>query len=110
MGKVFKREVLENKKDVVVFFHSLWCIECPEMLEDFMKLSDKYGNVEDLAFVQMDSFKNEEALVPDAFDGQPYLRLWKAGQKDTFVQFEGNFVLSNMAKWLEKELNLKEEL
>ena len=69
VGKVFNKEVLENKRDSVVFFHSLWCIDCPEMLEDFAKLSDKFGNIEDLSFFSIDSFKNEEALVPDAFDG-----------------------------------------
>lgn len=38
-------------------------------------------NVNDLEFALVDSYKNEEADIPDATKGEPVLRLFKAGSK-----------------------------
>jgi hypothetical protein len=53
-------------------------------------------NVNDLEFAIVDSYKNEEADIPDATKGEPILRLFKAGvkHKGDYIDFKGVFVMS----------------
>jgi len=32
VGTNFERRVLNKMKDVVVFFHSVWCLECTDIM------------------------------------------------------------------------------
>ena len=106
VGKNFEEVVFDKMKDVVVFFHSVWCLECGEILLEYEKLAEKYSHISDLKFVKIDSFNNEGFHVPDATEGEPLMTIWRADDKDKRIDYAESYVLSEMDQFLVKELGL----
>lgn len=106
VGQNFDEIVLDRMKDVVVFYYSIWCIECGDHLLNFEKIAEKYSHLEDLLFVKIDSYENEGELVPEAYDGEPYMRIFRADDGERFIEFEDEFVYTEMEQFVSKNLRL----
>lgn len=109
VGDNFDEIVLDQLKDVVVFYHSVWCIECGDYLLNFEKIAEKYNHLDDLIFVKIDNYENEGELIPEAYDGEPYLRIFKADDKENFIDHDGEFVYSEMENFIVGKLKLEAE-
>lgn len=106
VGKNFNEVVMDKLKDVVVFYYSIWCIECGDYLLNYEKIAEKLADLDGLLFVKIDSYENEGELIPEAYDGEPYLRIFKADDKDNFIEYDGEFVYSEMEKFILEKLRL----
>lgn len=106
VGENFEEVVLDKLKDVVVFYHSVWCIECSDYLLNFEKIAEKFNHLDALLFVKIDSYENEGELIPEAFDGEPYMRIFRADDKKNFIDHDGEFVYSEMENFIVENLRL----
>lgn len=78
---------------MVVFFHSVWCLDCPEALTEYEKLAEAFSKYDDVLFAKIDSFHNEGEFIPEGIIGEPVLRVFKAGAaRGEGVSFEGAYV------------------
>lgn len=60
VGKTFKKEVLDNNKDVVMYFFAPWCEHCKEFYPGYEKLARKLKNKNpNLILAKMDSTEND---------------------------------------------------
>jgi len=110
VGDTFNKEVLDKQRDVIVFFHSIWCLECPDIMPIYENLAIKFGGYSDLVFSKIDCFDNEGQLIPEATSGDPIIRLYKVDNKKEPIEFEGNFVESEIESWLRKHIVLPGDL
>lgn len=107
VGKNFEEGVMTGFKDVIVFFYSVWCVDCPDVLKIYESLADKYSDTSDLSFNKIDCFNNEGEDIPEAIYGEPILKIYKADDKTKPVEFTGNYVISEVEEWLSKHLVLE---
>ena len=60
VGNSYKREVIENDKDVVVYFYAPWCEKCKNFYSKLEKLARKLKKRnEKLMFAKMDATEND---------------------------------------------------
>jgi protein disulfide-isomerase A1 len=65
VGKSFKKEVLDNDKDVVVYFYSPWCKYCKAFYPDYENLARKLkAKNPKLLFTKMDATENDIEYYP----------------------------------------------
>jgi thioredoxin-like negative regulator of GroEL len=110
VGENFNEVVLGGMKDVVVFFHSVWCLDCQEILTEYEKLAETFSKYNDIVFAKIDCFHNEGEVIPEGIDGEPVLRVFKSGSGiKAGVDFEGTYVKKELETFLSKELDLSSE-
>lgn len=107
VGQNFDEVVLDRMRDVVVFYYSIWCIECGDHLLNFEKIAEKFSHLDDLLFVKIDSYENEGELIPEAYDGEPYMRIFRADDQERFIEHQGEFVYTEMEKFIVENLRLE---
>ena len=110
VGTNFESVVGNKLKDTIVFFHSVWCLECKDILVTFESLAGRFAGFSDIQFLTCDSYNNEGVRIPDGADGEPVLRLYKAEDKKHPVNYKGKWLLSDLQKWLEGNLNIQVDL
>ena len=60
VGNTYKKEVLDNDKDVVMYFFAPWCEHCKEYYPKYEKLARKLKNKNpNLLFAKMDATEND---------------------------------------------------
>ena len=81
VGKNFKKEVLENDKDVLIYFLSSWCSVCKEFLPKLEKLAKKLKERNPkLLIAKMDPTLNDvEGITIQKF---PTIKLYPGNAKD----------------------------
>lgn len=110
VGENFEQTVYNDDKDVVVFFHSVWCLDCPEALTEYEKLAEAFSKYDDVIFAKIDSFHNEGEFIPEGIIGEPVLRVFKAGAaRGEGVSFEGAYVQDELKKFVANNLDLSIE-
>lgn len=110
VGNNFESVVSNKMKDVIVFFHSIYCMQCKDILNIFEALAGKFSGFEDIQFFEIDSYENEGLRIPDGGDGEPVMKLFKADDKKHPVKYRGQWLQTDMQKWIESNLNLKLDL
>lgn len=110
VGNNFESAVNNKMKDVVVFFHSIWCQECKDIMSMFEALAGKFSGYDDIQFITVDSYENEGMNIPDGADGEPVIRLYKADDKKHPVTYKSQWLQSDIQNWLEESLQLKADL
>lgn len=110
VGTTFDEVVGNKLKDVIVFFHSVWCLECKDIRPLFESLAANFGGFDDIQFVTVDSYNNEGDKIPDGTTGEAIVSLFKAEDKKHPIKFKGKWMLTDLQKWLEKSLSIKLDL
>ena len=65
VGKTYKKEILDNDKDVVMYFFAPWCDHCKEFYPKFEKFARKLKKKNPkLLFAKMDSTENDIEDLP----------------------------------------------
>ena len=110
VGKNFESVVGNKLKDVVVFFHSVWCLECKEVTPTYETLAGIFSGYRDIQFISVDSYNNEGDRIPDGAFGDPIIRIYKADDKKRPLTYKGNWKMSDLQAWLEQALGVKVDL
>ena len=117
VNKSFKKEVLDSNVNVFVKFYSPHCPHCVKLEPAFNELAEKLKYNKNLIVAEYNLAANDF----DWFEirGYPTLIMFKAGDKEHHITYEGNrtvedmmnFVIANLGEVKdEKEINkLKEE-
>ena len=101
VGDNFDEVVYQSVKDVVVFFNSVWCLECNDIMEEYKKLAERFAKYNDVVFTKLDSFHNEGEFIPEGIVGEPVLRVFKSGSgRGEGVAFEGVYVRKELEKFI----------
>lgn len=110
VGENYDQVVYDGMKDVVVFYHSVWCLECQDIMADYEKLAETFNKYDDVVFAKIDSFHNEGEFIPEGIIGEPVLRVFKSGsKKGPGVEFDGVYVAKELEKFVASHLDLKIE-
>ena len=81
IGKNYKKDVLDNDKDVVVYFYAPWCEKCQKFYPKYERLARKLKNKnKNLLFTKMDSTENDIEYFP--VTKYPSIRFYPGNQKD----------------------------
>ena len=60
IGKKYKQDVLDNDKDVVIYFYAPWCEKCKNFYPKYERLARKLRNKnKNLLFAKMDATEND---------------------------------------------------
>lgn len=110
VGTNFESTVNNKLKDVIVFFHSIWCHECKDIMPIFDALAGKFNGYEDIQFITVDSYENEGIHIPDGADGDAVIKLYKADDKKHPIKYKGQWLQSELQTWMEEKLGLKADL
>ena len=117
VNKSFKKEVLDSNVNVFVKFYSPHCPHCVKLEPAFNELAEKLKYNKNLIVAEYN-------LVANDFDwfeirGYPTLIMFKAGDKEHHITYEGNrtvedmmnFVIANLGevKYEKEDKKLKEE-
>lgn len=107
VGSNFEQTVFEGMNDIVVFFQSVWCLDCAEVLVEYEKLAERFSKYNDIVFAKIDSFHNEGEFIPEGIIGEPVLRVYKAGTlRGQGVNFEGVYIQKELGNFVANELDL----
>jgi thiol-disulfide isomerase/thioredoxin len=110
VGSNFEAVVKNKLKDVIVFFHSVWCLECKDILPVYEALAGRFSGFQDIQFISVDSYNNEGDLIPDGADGEPIMMIFRAENKKRPLKYKTKWMLGEMQSWVERSLNLKVDL
>ena len=81
IGKNYKKDVLDNDKDVVVYFYAPWCEKCQNFYPKYERLARKLKNKnKNLLFTKMDSTENDIEYF--SVTRYPTIRFYPGNQKD----------------------------
>ena len=106
VGTNFEEVVFDKLKDVVVFFHSVWCVECTDIMPIYSKVAENLASseTEDILFTKIDIYNNEGMELPEAMAGEPIIRIYRADDKEHPLNFQGTFVTNEIEAWIKKNL------
>jgi protein disulfide-isomerase A1 len=108
VGKNFDDVVLNNDNDVLVEFYAPWCGHCKRLAPTYDELGNKFAHIDHITIAKMDATANEHEAVE--VSGFPTLKFWKAGAKDTPVDYEGARDLEGFLGFLEKHASKEYDL
>ena len=104
VGKNYRKEVIENDKDVMVYFYTTFCDECKEVGEKFAQVAKKLKNNKKLLLGQIDVTKNDvKELKPLALNF-PGFKLYPGNDKDKVpLDYEGEKKIEEIIKYLKEK-------
>ena len=97
----FKKEVLNNDKDVLVKFYAPWCIHCQELAPIYIELANKLKKYNDkLLIAEADATANEfEGVDVRSF---PTIKFWPGKNKKNPIDFNDDLTLNGFMSFLKK--------
>ena len=101
VGKTFKNLVLQSDNDVFIKFYAPWCGHCKKLAPLWDKIAEELKSVPGLVIANFDATANEvEGLN---VRGYPTMRLYKKGEKNAPVDFDGERDIEGMKQWLKSK-------
>ena len=107
VGKTFEREVIYNKKDVVVLFYSTLCKHllqnCKELLQNYAEVAEKLIRLNpNLIMAKIDVIENEvESIHISSF---PKIKLFPANKKDKApIDYDGDNSVNDIIKFINEK-------
>jgi protein disulfide-isomerase A1 len=88
VAKNFQSMVLDSDKDVLVEFYAPWCGHCKTLAPIYEELAQSLAHVNTLVIAKMDATANDVDRKYNV-QGFPTLKFFKAGQKDTPMDYDG---------------------
>ena len=101
VGKSFKREVLENDKDVMLVFYAPWCGHCKKLLPEYEKAANKLKEKNPkVVLARMDATENEVEGVE--ITGFPTIKFYPGDKKDRRPKdYSGERTMDGIIKFLQ---------
>ena len=102
VGKSFQDVVINNDKNVLVEFYAPWCGHCKTLAPIYEETAKALSGNDKILLVKVDSTENEVPGV--AIQGFPTLKFYKAGQKDTPIEYSGDRTKEGIFKYFKEQL------
>ena len=101
VGKSFKREVLDNDKDVMLVFYAPWCGHCKKLLPEYEKAANKLKEKNPkVVLARMDATENEVEGVE--ITGFPTIKFYPGDKKDRRPKdYSGERTMDGIIKYLQ---------
>ena len=81
VGTSYKKDVIDNDKDVVVYFYAPWCEKCQHFYPRYERLARKLKkNNKKLMFAKMDATENDIEFFP--VNRYPTIKFYPGNAKD----------------------------
>lgn len=102
VGTTFDSIVNDATKDVLIFFHSSWCEECPAINKKLHKVAKKLKNNKTIVLATMDGIVND---VPKQYVIKRYPSVFFVAKKSKMFPklYEGRYEVENMMKFIAEE-------
>jgi len=89
VGKTYKRDVIDNDKDVVIYFYAPWCEKCQNFYPKYERLARKLRKRnKNLLFAKMDATENDIEYF--AVNKYPTIKFYPGNKKDVAPIHIGN--------------------
>ena len=100
VGKTFKRDVLENDKDVMIVFYAPWCGHCKKLLPEYEKAANKLKEKNPkVLLAKMDATENEVEGIE--VTGFPTIKFYPGNKKDARPKdYSGDRTMDGIIKYL----------
>ena len=112
VGKTFKRDVINTKKDVFVKFYAPWCSHCKTFMKVYNELGKKLKDSENIVIAEIDATANE--IEGENIKSFPTLKLYPGGKKSNPIEYEGERNLNDMLEFIKKystnDIDVKENI
>ena len=100
VGNTFEKEVINNKKDIMVLFYSPWCYHCKALLPKYEEvaktLKDKNKN---LLLTKINAIENEIESIDDY--GFPKIKFYPGNKKDKPpIDYNGDKSVEDIIKFI----------
>eukprot|EP01061_Rhynchopus_euleeides_P003952 TRINITY_DN1323_c0_g1_i1.p1 TRINITY_DN1323_c0_g1~~TRINITY_DN1323_c0_g1_i1.p1 ORF type:complete len:647 (+),score=255.76 TRINITY_DN1323_c0_g1_i1:58-1941(+) len=100
----FAEKVLESKKNVFVKFFAPWCGHCKRMAPDWDALADGFAGNDNVVIAKLDGSRYTKSLEGLDVRGFPSLLFFPAGASDSPVRYDGARGVSEMRRFVEKQV------
>ena len=89
VGKTYKRDVIDNDKDIVIYFYAPWCEKCKLFYPKYERLARKLKNRnKNLLFAKMDATENDIEYF--AVNKYPTIKFYPGNKKNVAPIHIGN--------------------
>lgn len=105
VGNNFDDVVINNDKYVLLEAYAPWCGHCKELEPIYKQLGDLFKNVDEVVIAKIDATANEHSSLQ--IEGFPTIFLFKPGQKNTPLQYDGGRDLESLVKYIEEQVGRK---
>ncbi|KAI9053727.1 hypothetical protein LZ554_002678 [Drepanopeziza brunnea f. sp. 'monogermtubi'] len=95
--------VMNDRKDVLIEYYAPWCGHCKALAPKYDILGQLYidGNFTDkVTIAKVDATAND---VPDEISGFPTIKLYKSGDKENPVTYEGPRSIEDLIRFIKDE-------
>ena len=101
VGKTFKRDVLDNDKDVMIVFYAPWCGHCKKLLPEYEKVAEKLKEKNpQILLAKMDATENEVEGIE--VTGFPTIKFYPGNKKDKRpMDYSGERTTDAIIKYLQ---------
>lgn len=98
VAKNYHDIVLDDTKDVLLEFYAPWCGHCKSLAPKYDELAGLFkGHADKVVIAKVDATAND---VPDEIQGFPTIKLFKAGEKDTPIDYSGARTVEDLANFI----------
>ena len=100
VGNTFEKEVINNKKDVMVLFYSPWCYHCKALLPKYEEVAKTLKNKNtNLLLTKINAIENEIESIDDY--GFPKIKFYPGNKKDKPpIDYNGDKSVEDIIKFI----------
>lgn len=98
VNKSFKKEVLDNDKDVLVKFFQPWCGHCKKLAPTYEELAKRLRDNKELRIAEIDLSVNDFDLYE--IGGYPTILFYKGNKKDAPIIYDGGRTVQAFEEFL----------
>jgi len=102
VGSTFESIVKDPSKDVLVEFYAPWCGHCKKLEPVYRDVAKKLETVTTMLVAKIDATANDVEGID--IEGFPTIKLWRAGNKDDPLDYDGDRDVDSFLAWLEEKV------